>query len=82
MPAVDDLLELDELPSSRYKWIVAIHSRRINVHELELKDHIELVLGRKDISRKSMHVVSERCLADGNQTFVFWGQFALVRVMH
>ena len=46
LPSIDNLFELGQLPLSGNERVVAGHSRGINVHELELEDHVQLFVRR------------------------------------
>lgn len=66
LPSVDDLFELGQLPAPWNEWVITVHSRRIDIHEFELEDHVELFVCGQDVLRKSVHIMCEWGLPNGD----------------
>lgn len=71
LPPIYDFLELRKLPTSMFERFLPRLSRGINIHQLKLKDHIQLMVVWQDIFGERVHVVSKRRFPDGNQTRIF-----------
>jgi hypothetical protein len=71
LPSHHNLLELAELPRAVRERRAGNGARRIEVDELELKNHVELLVRGEDIPRELGRGVRKRCFADGYEV-VFW----------
>lgn len=71
LPPINYFLELRKFPISMFERLLPRLSRGINIHQLKLKDHVQLIVVRQDIFGERVHVVSKRRFPDGNQTRIF-----------
>lgn len=67
LPPINDFLEFRKFPTSMFERLLPRLSRGINIHQLKLKDHVQLMIVWQDIFGERVHVVSKRRFPDGNQ---------------
>lgn len=70
LPPANDGLELGERPWFLEEWRLG---RRVNIHELEVEDHIELAVPREDVCSELRCIMREGRFADRDEVVVYRG---------